>query len=169
MRLFFLSLIVFGVACKKPVPLPPPPPPPPIVEPEPEPIKTEEEAVEVLIRNFERVHFDFDSTSLTSVSRDALSANAAILQDFPNIRVEVQGHADERGTTDYNLALGEKRARVIYDQIVRMGVSDSRLRVVSFGEERPVASGGDEVAWSQNRRAEFRLLSTTQGVEGSVP
>jgi len=168
MRLFFLGLMIFGVACKKPVPPPPPPPPPPPVV-EPAPIQTVEEAVEVLIRNFERVHFDFDTTSLTGASKDALGANATILQDFPNIRVEIQGHADERGTTDYNLALGEKRARVIFDQIVRMGVSESRLRVVSFGEEQPVASGGDEVAWSQNRRAEFRLLSVEQGVEGSVP
>lgn len=166
MRLLFLSIVLGLTACKKPAP--PPPPPPPVVEPEPEPIKTEEKAVEVIIRNFERVHFDYDSANLSASSRSALDTNAALMQDFPNIRVEIQGHADERGTTDYNLALGEKRARSIVDYLSKMGVPESRLPVVSYGEERPVASGSDEVAWSQNRRAEFRLLGTEEALRGTV-
>ena len=167
MRLIFFGLLLTGVACKKPAP-PPPPPPPPVVEPEPEPEKTEEEVVEVIIRNFERVHFDYDSSNLSSQSKSALETNAGLMQDFPNIRVEIQGHADERGTTDYNLALGQKRARAISDYLSRMGVPDSRLSVVSYGEERPISSDSDEVAWSQNRRAEFRLLSSAEGVEGTI-
>lgn len=166
MRLIFFCILLGLTACKKPAP--PPPPPPPVVEPEPEPVKTEEKAVEVIIRNFERVHFDYDSANLSSSSRAALDTNAALMQDFPNIRVEIQGHADERGTTDYNLALGQKRARSIADYLSNMGVPESRLPVVSYGEERPVASGSDEVAWSQNRRAEFRLLGTEESLRGTV-
>jgi peptidoglycan-associated lipoprotein len=165
MRFIFLSLLLTGVACKKPVP---PPPPPPVVEPEPEPVKTVEKAVEVIIRNFERVHFDYDSASLAGESKAALETNAGLMQDFPNIRVEIQGHADDRGTTDYNLALGQKRARSIANYLGNMGVPESRLPVVSYGEERPVASGSDEVAWSQNRRAEFRLLGVAEGLQGTI-
>ena len=167
MRLIILGLFLTSVACKKPAPPPPPPPPPPPVV-EPEPVKTEEKAVEVIIRNFERVHFDYDSANLSSESKSALETNAGLMQDFPNIRVEIQGHADERGTTDYNLALGQKRANSISNYLGSMGVPSSRLTVVSFGEERPASSGGDEVAWSQNRRAEFRLLSGAEGVKGTI-
>ena len=167
MRLIFLGLLLTGVACKKPVP-PPPPPPLPVVEPAPEPEKVEEKLVALIIRNFERVHFDYDSANLSSDSKSALETNAALLQDFPNIRVEIQGHADERGTTDYNLALGQKRARIIADYLSNMGVPESRLPVVSYGEERPVTSDSDEVAWSQNRRAEFRLLNSAEGLKGTT-
>jgi len=166
MRLIFFCIVLGLTACKKPAP--PPPPPPPVVEPAPEPVKTEEKAVEVIIRNFERVHFDYDSANLSGSSRNALDTNAGLMQDFPNIRVEIQGHADERGTTDYNLALGEKRARSIVDYLSNMGVPESRLPVVSYGEERPVASGSDEVAWSENRRVEFRLLGSEEALRGTT-
>jgi len=167
MRVVLLSVLLMGVACKKPVP-PPAPPAPPVVEPAPEPVKTVEEAVEVIIRNFERVHFEYDSATLSSVSKSALETNAGLMQSFPNLRVEIQGHADERGTTDYNLALGQKRARSISGYLASMGVPEPRLTVVSYGEERPLTSGSDEVAWSQNRRAEFRLLSMVEGLEGTT-
>ena len=80
-----------------------------------------------------------------------------ILLDNPNIRIEVQGHADERGTTEYNLALGEKRASAVLNFMTTQGVASSRVRIVSFGEERPISQTSSETAWSQNRRCEFHI------------
>ena len=124
---------------------------------------TTEAAVQTLRENFERVHFAYDSANITSDSRQALSENAAILQRHPTVTIEIQGHADERGTTGYNLALGQRRAAVVQKQLTSMGVPASRLKTVSFGEERPLASGEGEVAWAANRRAEFRITT------GDVP
>ena len=118
--------------------------------------------------NFERVHFGLDSSTLSDDAKDALAANAGILQRYPSVRVEVQGHADERGTIDYNLALGQRRARSVVTYLQRQGVSPNRLEVVSYGEERPLERGGGEVAWSKNRRAEFRVLEGEQHVASST-
>ena len=142
-------------ACQKPPPEPvvePPPPPPPPPVPEPEPVPE-------VIKNFERVNFAFDSTRLVGDSQEALRENAEILQNYPGLKVEVQGHADERGTTDYNLALGERRAKSIKDALTGMGVSSSQITTVSYGEERPLDTSSTETAWSKNRRAEFRVTS----------
>jgi peptidoglycan-associated lipoprotein len=118
--------------------------------------------------NFQRVHFAYDSAYLDATSRDALKANVAIMRSYPNLQVEVQGHADERGTVEYNLGLGERRAFAVRDLMLAEGVAPSRVRTVSFGEERPLANGADDRAWSQNRRAEFRMLSGAAGVAGTV-
>ncbi len=124
--------------------------------------------VDGLKKNFQRVSFAYDSAYLDDSSRAALKANVAIMAAYPNLQIEVQGHADERGTVEYNLGLGERRAHAVRDFMLHEGVTPSRFRTVSYGEERPLASGADERAWSQNRRAEFRILSGAQNVAGTV-
>jgi peptidoglycan-associated lipoprotein len=101
------------------------------------------------------VYFEYDSFALTSESKTALSAHADWLKSNSSRRVQVQGHTDERGTTEYNLALGERRAGSVRDFLVGKGVSSGQLNTISFGEERPAMEGTDESAWSRNRRAEF--------------
>ncbi|MCA9494797.1 MAG: OmpA family protein [Myxococcales bacterium] len=118
--------------------------------------------------NFARVHFATDSALLDAEARSALAANAEILLDHRDVRVEVQGHADERGTIDYNLALGQRRGRVVIHELVARGVGPARLALVSYGEEKPLMAGAGESVWAENRRAEFRLLTGTQGVHGTV-
>lgn len=113
--------------------------------------------VQEMKENFSRVHFALDSADLDSSSKAALRDNAAILQKHSGIRLEIQGHCDERGTTDYNLALGDRRAAAVRTYLVSLGVSPDRLTTISYGKERPLQRGHDEVAWSQNRRAEFRI------------
>ncbi len=113
--------------------------------------------VEDLVANFTKIYFDFDSAMLNAEGLDALTANAKILMDNTDIKVEIQGHADERGTTDYNLALGQKRADTVQKYIIAEGVSPQRLTTISYGEERPLDPSHTEIAWSKNRRAEFRI------------
>jgi peptidoglycan-associated lipoprotein len=105
------------------------------------------------------IYFQFDSYELTEEQRSLLRRNAAVIQQHEMLSVRVEGHCDERGTIEYNLALGERRASVVRDYLVSLGVEAGRIRIVSYGEERPADPGKDEEAWSQNRRAEFRLSS----------
>jgi peptidoglycan-associated lipoprotein len=126
--------------------------------------------VQKAAESLRKVFFDYDSSSLTGGTRTALSDTARILKENNGVKLEVQGHCDERGTTSYNMGLGERRARAVYRYLVDQGVSSSRLKTVSYGEERPAASGGYESAWSQNRRAEFRVTykEGTENVKGTV-
>lgn len=98
-------------------------------------------------------YFEFDRSDIREEYRDALKAHADYLADNPAVNVTVEGHADERGTREYNIALGERRANAIKRMLVLNGVSASQVRVISYGEERPVALGHNEEAWAQNRRA----------------
>ncbi|MBW1877050.1 MAG: OmpA family protein [Deltaproteobacteria bacterium] len=175
MRKFVVALFVVSmsvsVGCKKqppPTPTPAPAPAPILEAPAPPPAPP---PVVVQPRALERVQFHFDSTAVTGGTTQAITHNAEILQEFPSTRVEVQGHADERGTTEYNLALGQRRAEEVKERVSRMGVSSSRLQTISYGEERPMARTSSEDAWAQNRRAEFRVLASGQNepVEGTVP
>jgi peptidoglycan-associated lipoprotein len=125
-------------------------------------------AVAAVVANFERVHFALDSSRLDGEARAALSANAELLKRYPTVRVEVEGHADERGTVDYNLALGQRRAAAVVDHLRDAGVSVHQLRTVSLGEEMPLQRGSGEVAWSANRRAEFVVLTPGQPVRGTT-
>jgi len=111
--------------------------------------------IEELRANFEKVYFEYDSADLTAPSRDALDRNARILGRYPSLQVTIEGHCDDRGSTDYNLALGERRARSVMEYLVRLGAGSDQLRLVSYGEERPDSSGDGESAWSRNRRVEF--------------
>jgi peptidoglycan-associated lipoprotein len=101
------------------------------------------------------VHFVFNSSALTDAARQTLGQHAAWLQAHAGARVTVEGHCDERGTVEYNLALGEHRARAVMDYLVSLGIASSRLHTVSFGKEKPLDMGSGEASWSRNRRAHF--------------
>jgi peptidoglycan-associated lipoprotein len=115
-------------------------------------------------RNFQRVHFEFDSAELNTASKEALKANVVIMQEHSDLGLLIQGHCDERGTTDYNLALGDNRAQAVYAYMKTSGIAPSRLRTVSMGEEVPLVAEHGEHAWSQNRRAEFVVVSGEVGL-----
>ena len=99
------------------------------------------------------VHFATDKSDLDDEATGILTKQAAWLQKYPNVRVTIEGHCDERGTREYNMALGERRANAAKDFLLSQGVPESRLLVTSWGKERPVAPGSNEEAWAQNRRA----------------
>ena len=101
----------------------------------------------------DRVFFATNKSTLTTASRDTLRKQAAWMRKKKDVSVTVEGHADERGTREYNLALGERRANTVKDYLMTYGVSGSRIAVISYGKERPVNSGSDPLAWSQNRRS----------------
>ncbi|MDA0305880.1 MAG: peptidoglycan-associated lipoprotein Pal [Proteobacteria bacterium] len=100
----------------------------------------------------DRVFFDFDKFNVDAAARKALEKQAAWLKANKSVTVVVQGHADERGTREYNLALGERRANSVKDYLVVLGVNSARVSTISYGKERPVATGSNEAAWKQNRR-----------------
>jgi peptidoglycan-associated lipoprotein len=110
-------------------------------------------------RLLQTVYFGYDRFDLSETTRRTLKENATKLQAYPSWRVRVDGHCDERGTIEYNLELGAKRARAVVEYLGQLGVDVTMLEVRSFGEERPQAMGNDEAAWSQNRRAEFTVIS----------
>ena len=99
------------------------------------------------------IYFDTDRYNVDSVDAAALQTQAAWLQRYPAKRATIEGHADERGTRDYNLALGERRANSAKNYLVSLGIDASRISTVSYGKERPVALGSDEASWARNRRA----------------
>lgn len=117
-----------------------------------QPVDTNE-TEEVMLENV--VYFDFDQSSLTPQSRALLLAHADRLKGA-SVSVRLEGHADERGSREYNMALGERRANAVRDFLVVQGVNASSLEVVSYGEERPAVSGSGESSWSQNRRVEVK-------------
>ena len=101
----------------------------------------------------DRVFFATNKSTLTTASRDTLRKQAAWMRKKKDITVTIEGHADERGTREYNLALGERRANAVKDYLMTYGISGSRISVISYGKERPVNSGSTPLAWSQNRRS----------------
>ncbi len=100
-------------------------------------------------------YFAYDSSDLSDIDRDVIAAHGRFLAKNPTMNVEVDGHTDERGSREYNLALGERRARAVEQILTLQGAQKSQVHVVSFGEERPVALGHDEESWRQNRRVEL--------------
>jgi peptidoglycan-associated lipoprotein len=103
------------------------------------------------------VFFAFDKSDPTSEGRDNLANNARLLKAASGVKIVIEGHCDERGTNEYNLGLGERRASAVKNYLVSLGVSASRIKTVSYGEEKPFAAGHNEAAWKQNRRAHFGL------------
>jgi len=99
------------------------------------------------------VHFATDSSDIDSEAQSILAKQAQWLAKYPNVRVTIEGHCDERGTREYNLALGDRRANSAKNFLVNAGVNAARISVISYGKERPIATGSDEEAWAQNRRA----------------
>jgi len=101
------------------------------------------------------IYFDYDSSVVRDEFSPVMEAHASYIADHPNVRVTLEGHADERGTREYNLGLGERRAQAVQQFLLLMGASQSQINAVSYGEERPIATGSDESAWQQNRRVEI--------------
>lgn len=161
----FFALSALTTGCHKNAPEGPPEPDMPVTAAPQAPVEV---AVRQMNANFARVHFATDSSTLDTGSKAALEENARIMASHPRLKVEVQGHCDERGTVDYNVALGNARASAVRDFMVEVGVNPTRVATLSYGEERPVAMGSDEASWSQNRRAEFRVTVGEAGVAGSV-
>lgn len=98
------------------------------------------------------IYFDFDRSDIKSEARGVIEAHARYLVDHPNVRITLEGHADERGTREYNLGLGERRAKAVKQVMELLGVSGSQIEIISYGEEKPAVMGHDESAWSKNRR-----------------
>ncbi|MFO7694760.1 MAG: peptidoglycan-associated lipoprotein Pal [Vicinamibacterales bacterium] len=171
------SLALGACAPKKPPvarPLPPPPPttpeaPPPPAPPAPvteAPLVTPPPVVEdpMATRSIDDlnrdspmriVYYDYDSAELSAESRAALDANAAVLKKYSAWTVTIEGHCDERGTAEYNLALGERRAGSAQAYLLALGIPASRVKIVSYGKEFPFDPGHDDAAWAKNRRAHF--------------
>jgi peptidoglycan-associated lipoprotein len=105
------------------------------------------------------IYFDFDSDSLTDQARSILDRKQNVLSGNPPVRIRVAGNTDERGSDEYNLALGQRRAAAAKRYLTQHGVDDKRIEIISYGEERPVAQGHDESAWSQNRRDDFEIIA----------
>lgn len=145
-----------------PAPAPPPPPPPPEpapvkaeVVPEPEPPQKAVVAEPVQKITLETIYFDFDKFDLREPDRVILTKNAELLLNKIKSNVQIEGHCDERGSAEYNLALGERRARSAMNYLVTLGVPADRLSIISYGEEKPIDPGQNEEAWAKNRRAQF--------------
>lgn len=112
------------------------------------------------------VYFEYDSEALTSEAENRLRTKAAILRANPGVQIRIAGHADERGSTEYNLALGQRRAESIRTFLTGYGIEEGRIATISYGEEMPAVEGTDESAWARNRRAEFEM---TAGQISTVP
>jgi peptidoglycan-associated lipoprotein len=135
------------VSAPPPAEVPPPAPAPPAPAPEPA-----EEAMK-----FENIRFDFDKAFIREDAKPILQAVAAYLKKNPGAKILIEGHCDERGTSEYNVALGDRRAHAARKYLEGLGVQGSRLSTISYGEERPLDPGHDEAAWAKNRRAAFVL------------
>ncbi len=118
--------------------------------------KTETERIDPSLISFETIYFDYDRSDIRSESRDILAEHARLMKTYPEIRLLIEGHCDERGTIEYNLALGERRAQAVKTYLVNSGISAGRLLTISYGKERPLDPAHHDQAWSKNRRAQFR-------------
>jgi peptidoglycan-associated lipoprotein len=169
-------VLVFSlaVACKKkPKEVPPPPPQtqeqpkvekvePPVVQ---EPQLTEEELfLQKSLDQINRekplgtIYFDYDKALIRDDARGTLDGNAGWLKKFKTVKILLEGHCDERGTEEYNLALGEKRAKAAQDYLLSSGIAGDRMKIISYGKSQPVNPGHDESAWQMNRRAQFLVI-----------
>ena len=105
------------------------------------------------------IHFPYDSFEIVGENKEVLKNNIKILKDNPTVNIQIEGHCDERGGSQYNLALGEKRANTVKTQVLAGGVGGSRITIISMGKEHPVAQGSSEDVWAKNRRANFVITS----------
>ena len=167
-----LAAVAFVVACSSKPPAAPPPAPTPVSTPTVvtvEPVATPApmpaprvEADDIRAKSLVEISsylkpafFDYDKADIRGDSRDVLATNATWLKRYSSVQFTIEGHTDERGTAQYNLALGDRRANAAKDYLVSLGVDASRIKTVSYGKERPFATGHDEDSWQKNRRAHF--------------
>jgi peptidoglycan-associated lipoprotein len=125
-----------------------------------EPVLKQEPVTETAaaLQPFQTIYYDFDSYVLRQDARDSLDKNAQWMKGNASVKVRLEGHCDERGSDEYNLALGEKRAKSAMSYLVTLGVPESSLSVISYGKEKPADPGHDEAAWAKNRRVEFIIV-----------
>ncbi|MBA4764524.1 MAG: peptidoglycan-associated lipoprotein Pal [Erythrobacter sp.] len=146
-------------ACQKKAPEEIPPPPAETTTPTPTPtssgpaVGSMEHFMQAVGQANTTVYFDTDRYNIDAEDSAKLQTQAQYFNQYPDVRFTIEGHADERGTREYNLALGERRANAAKNYLVSLGIPASRIRTVSYGKERPVALGSNEAAWAQNRRA----------------
>jgi peptidoglycan-associated lipoprotein len=157
-RIFMLIPLVFALAaltgCSTEKPVPQKETTPAYQEPA-SPSVTQAQAVALLKKT--PIYFAFDRYDLDSVARADLQAKADLLKKYPGVKVQIEGHCDSRGTEEYNLALGERRARAAYDYLLMLGVRPAQLATHSYGKMYPAVQGNTEEAWSKNRRDEFNV------------
>ena len=150
-----LSLSACAKQAPEPAPAPKPAPkkeqPKPKPKPKPQPVKPKAERPQR-----DAVYFAFDSAALDAAAQATLDAWAAYLRDHPDVRVRIEGNCDERGTREYNMGLGQRRADSVKNYLVDHGVAADRMTTISYGEERPVCTEHNESCWAQNRRADIR-------------
>ena len=125
-----------------------PPPPPPTAPPS----ATEEE---LFSRNVKDIYFDYDKYDVRAAEQASLQGDAGFLQQHPNIHITIEGHCDERGSTEYNLALGTSRADAVKNALIQAGVAGDRIKTISYGKEKPFCTESNESCWQQNRRGHF--------------
>jgi peptidoglycan-associated lipoprotein len=170
-----LSVGIVGCGKKTPPPVVEPPAtpatPPPAPEPPPDAAPALSEYDQLRQKSIDEiekmglladVHFDLDRADLRDQDRQILSQNADVLKKFDFLMITVEGHCDERGSVEYNLALGERRAKVAYDYLVSLGVSASRLKTVSYGKEVPLCPDSTEECWARNRRGHFAVTGKSK-------
>jgi peptidoglycan-associated lipoprotein len=166
-------LISLGACASKPAPVvedttpvevvePTPAPKPPVVEEVVKPAGPLAGSLDDFRVNVgERVYYDLNAYRLDADDQEILKRQAAWLASYPSVRILVAGNCDERGTREYNLALGERRASVVKDYLVSLGVDPSRIDTISYGKERPIAAGSDEQSWALNRNGFTQIVSGT--------
>ncbi len=160
------SALALGACKKEPPETTPPPPADVVTAPTPTPTPTpmgpqpgSQAHFATAMQGADTIYFDTDRYNIDTEDAAALRRQAEYLLQYSDARATVEGHADERGTRDYNLALGERRATAAKNYLVSLGVPESRLSTVSYGEERPVATASNEAAWARNRRAVTVMIS----------
>jgi peptidoglycan-associated lipoprotein len=129
-----------------------PPPPPPA------PVAAAPSMEELFAREVKDAYFEFDKSDIRPEGRSALTETGGFLKSYPQVKVMIEGHCDERGSTEYNLALGDRRAQAAKDFLVSLGVASDRMQTVSYGKERPFCQDHAEECWQQNRRAHFVMV-----------
>ena len=121
---------------------------------------------ELFTKEVRDAFFDYDKASIRDDARSALSATAEFLRSYPSVAIVIEGHCDERGSTEYNVALGDRRSDAARDFLVSQGVASNRIQTVSYGKERPFCAQENESCWQENRRAHFRMAGTTSSQLG---
>lgn len=175
LSLSVLALVSLGLACKKPAPIPEPtpevvaprvtPPPPPPAKPPVDDSETARKAEAERMAAMQKaaaaalkdINFDFDKSDIREADKAKLQGIADFMRKYSGVKIMIEGHCDERGTIEYNIALGNRRAAAALSYLKALGVADERFEMVSFGKERPKKTSHDEESWFVNRRCEFKM------------